>query len=304
MKRNRFFINTGSIVFVGIILFQLLIFINWLGSSFYIVPIDQKWLSQFDKDILPSPLPEPSPNPIPPKPSPNSDKETVTWSWQDFRNNQRTISCIVPKDYLEKCTKNRENTNTYTGLYQHDVVYLSEFISKFKKMMVDSDLDYIESIGLVCSAIQSINYTLILTSRGIEYPKGSNRMLKCPCELDFGNFVAKCNSQIEGGCCNDVDPIGVYSPYEFFNKKTGDCDTRALLAYTILRKLGFDVAVMTSEKKSHSVLGIYLPNANSIGLSSGIDLSSGKKYLLWELTNKNWRFGVGQVEGYDWIVAN
>ena len=300
MKQNKLFINIGLIIFVGIILFQTFMLINWLGSLFYNGPIDQKWLSQFDKDILPSP----SPNPIPPNPSPNSDKETVTWSWKDFKNNQRTISCIVPKEYLEKCAKNREKTNTYNGLYQHDVVYLSEFISKFKIMMENSNLDYLESIGLVCSAIQNINYTLILNSNGVEYPKGSGRKVKCPCELDFGSFVNNCTSKIEGGCCNNVDPIGVYSPFEFFYKKTGDCDTRALLAFTILKKLGFDVAVMTSEKEWHSVLGVYLPNANGIGLSSGTDLSSGKKYLLWELTNKNWRFGEGHVNGYDWIVAN
>lgn len=310
MKPNKILVHIGSIAFIGIILFLLFIVFNFVGSTFYNENLDQNWLSQFDKDEIPTPTPtpSPSPNPVPPNPNPTPkppsvDKETITWSWY-FKGNSRTISCTVPKNYLEKCRNNRERTNNYTGLYEHDLPYLHDFIAKFKKIMQDSNLDYMESIGLVCSAIQNINYTLILSSKGIESPKGSGRRVKCPCELSFGSYVNNCTSQIEGGCCNNVDPFGVYSPYEFFNKKTGDCDTRALLAFTVLKKLGFDVAVMVSEKEHHSVLGIYLPNASSRGYSYGIDKSSGKKYLLWELTSKNWEFGKDRVDGNDWIVEN
>jgi hypothetical protein len=56
---------------------------------------------------------------------------------------------------------------------------------------------------------------------------------------------------------------------------------------------------MVSEKKGHSVLGVYLPNM--AGYSVGKNLNN-KKYVLWELTNPDWRLGY-PVEGNDWITA-
>jgi hypothetical protein len=64
--------------------------------------------------------------------------------------------------------------------------------------------------------------------------------------------------------------------------------------------MGFDVAVMGSDKKSHSVLGVVIPGQMNAGLSMGTNIF-GKKYILWELTNRNWRLG-DQVKGYDWIA--
>ena len=48
--------------------------------------------------------------------------------------------------------------------------------------------------------------------------------------LSFKNLQGIFNSlqgnYFSNGCCNDVDPFGVYSPFEFAYKKTGDCDTK------------------------------------------------------------------------------
>ena len=296
MKPNKILVHIGSIAFIGIILFILFIVFNFVGNAFYNEKLDQNWLSQFDKDEIPIPTPTPTPTPSP-NPTPTVDKEIITWSWKDFNENSRTISCTVPKDYFGKCKKNREsgpgNTGIYQYMYNHDVAYLEQFILKFKEMMNSSKMNYYECIELVCSAIQFYPYTLVLDSSE-----------DCPCNTPFGNFTANCKVQTDGrGCCDAIDPFGIYSPYEFFYKKTGDCDTRSVLAYTVLKKLGFDVAVMVSREESHSVLGVYLPNSMSSGYSYGIDESSGKKYLLWELTNPKWRLG-RRVNGNDWIVAN
>ena len=144
------------------------------------------------------------------------------------------------------------------------------------------------ALEYVCSSIQDIPYTLIL-----------NENNGCPCEQDFGSFSANCKVQSDGrGCCDAVMPSGIYSPFEFVYKETGDCDTRALLAYTILKEMGFDVAVMVmiKENSGHSVLGV--ANIGGAGNSYGTNLY-GKKYYLWELTNNWFRFGVS-VDGNDW----
>jgi hypothetical protein len=61
--------------------------------------------------------------------------------------------------------------------------------------------------------------------------------------------------------------------------------------------MGFQAAVMVGQNGSHSVLGIYLTNSSGYSVGHSI---YGKKYVLWELTNPNWRLDRDRVEGNDW----
>lgn len=224
--------------------------------------------------------------------------ETSTWNWVDFNGKRHNIIFSFPIKSLEKATQNRKNNNEYGPLFENDKFLLKDLIQKMKLEIKRDNLNYLGAIEYVCSSIQYIPYTLVLTSTGIEYPPNSGNYVKCPCQTSFGFFYDNCSYKTPNGCCNDVDPFGVYSPFEFAYKKTGDCDTRALLAFTLLKEMGFDVAVMVSRKQWHSVLGVTLPN--STGLSTGRNLS-GKKYVLWELTSPDWRLNQ-PVEGNDWLA--
>jgi hypothetical protein len=214
----------------------------------------------------------------------------LTWKWKDFNNETQTVTFSYKSNYLNLSKQNRSKYDYYEPLYSHDKVLLSSFIEKMSDEIKKKKLNYMEVIEYVCSSIQDIPYTLVLPSNS----EG------CPCTLDFGSFSSNCKVQSNGrGCCEGVDPFGVYAPFEFVYKKTGDCDTRALLAFTILKEMGFDVAVMVSRSESHSVLGIYMPNSNTFSTGEN---NIGKKYVLWELTSPDWRLGMN-VGGYDWITA-
>lgn len=225
--------------------------------------------------------------------------KSSNWNWIDFNGKEHKIKFYFPSNALQLAEENRKKYSYYEPLYQNDKLLLVDLIKKMNNEIKESKLNYLGALEYVCSSIQYIPYTLILNSTGIEYPPNSGKFVKCPCQTSFGFYLNNCNSKIENGCCNNVDPYGVYSPFEFAYKKTGDCDTRALLAFTILKEMGYDVAVMVSEEKSHSVLGVYLPNKP--GLSVGRNIY-GKKYVLWELTSPNWRLGY-TVEGNDWETA-
>ncbi|MFM7681395.1 MAG: hypothetical protein ACKO7P_01430 [Bacteroidota bacterium] len=298
MNQNRFLLNFGSITFVSIVLFVLFIALPFIGNNWYVLELSKEWLAQFDKNQINIDIaPEPKPNQ-----DNNEPAEIVTWSWTDFEGNNNNISVKIKNSSIEGAKSNRLNClateDIYGELYKYDVEFLDEFIIQLKNKMTEKNMDYITCIEYVCSAVQSINYTLILSSNGVEYPANSGNYVKCPCDLPFGSFSDECSSNSANGCCNNVDPIGVYSPLEFFSKKTGDCDTRALFAYTILHKLGFNVAVMTSESQWHSVLGINLPDSESSGLPYG-EAENGDIFTLYELTSKTWRLG-HNVEGNDW----
>lgn len=85
--------------------------------------------------------------------------------------------------------------------------------------------------------------------------------------------------------CVPYQKFGITSPAEFMATGQGDCDSRTVLLYTILKHYGYDVAIFTSEYYAHSILGVALPY-QGINYSSG-----GRHYALWETTSK-WPPGV------------
>lgn len=229
-----------------------------------------------------------------------NDSMLLTWEWKDFYGLEQKVEFSYQSNFLELSKRNREVSYSYDAIYNHDKKLLSDLILKLKNKIEQNKFNYIQAIEYICSSIQYIPYTLVLNSKGIEYPVESGKFVHCPCQTNFGYFNDNCKSLITGnGCCNNVDPFGVYAPFEFVYKKTGDCDTRALLAFTLLKQMGFDVAVMVSIEKYHSVLGVYLPNAGNYSYGTNLN---GKKYALWELTSPDWRFGMG-VNGDDWYAA-
>lgn len=276
----------------------------------------------FDSSDLPERLTQREELPIPeedwaPKPDedselspeeeliPDSDKEprpdeesmpkpeimmVMTWEWSDFNQNRQEIAFGYRSTDIGSSKGNRLFSLNYAALYEHDRPLLKTMVVEMKKKIMKENWNYIQALEYVCSSIQYIPYTLVLST-------GKQR---CPSVINGESFSADCEVQLNGrGCCNDVNPFGVYAPFEFVYKKTGDCDTRALLAFTLLKEMGFDVAVMTSVSMHHSVLGIYIPSKGYLPTGRN---PNGKKYVLWELTSPHWRLGM-DVKGNDWLVA-
>ena len=289
MKRN--FFDISNIVFWLLAAIIGFLFLPYFKNGVYDNSKLEKWVNAFDT-IQPVPINDTL---IEVDTSNNITKYAFkVWDWNDFNGKHHSIKFKYKVGSLESAENNRlASASFYLGdhyaqLYAHDRLILADLIQQMKKYIKGNNLDYMNALEYVCSSIQDIPYTLIL-----------NENNGCPCEQDFGSFSANCKVQSDGrGCCDAVMPSGIYSPFEFVYKETGDCDTRALLAYTILKEMGFDVAVMVmiKENSGHSVLGV--ANIGGAGNSYGTNLY-GKKYYLWELTNNWFRFGVS-VDGNDW----
>ena len=275
MKRN--FFDISNIVFWLLAVIIGLLFLPYFKDAAYDNSKLEEWVKAFDT--------------IQPQPQPDPIKEYAykVWDWDDFNGKHHSIRFKYKVGSLESAENNRLASVNYGPLYEHDKLILDDLIQQMKKYIKGNNLDYMNALEYVCSSIQDIPYTLIL-----------NETNGCPCEKDLQSYSANCIVQSDGrGCCDNVMPFAVYSPFEFVYKETGDCDTRALLAFTILKEMGFDVAVMVSKIRSHSVLGV--ANIGGAGNSYGTNLY-GKKYYLWELTSQRWRFGYG-FKGNDWKAA-
>jgi hypothetical protein len=80
--------------------------------------------------------------------------------------------------------------------------------------------------------------------------------------------------------------FGILSPYEFLHTESGDCDTRALLIYELLRELGFDPMIVISRHYAHAMLALNYP-------ATGDYLTyQGKRYYFWETTARGWKLGM------------
>ncbi|MFM7681378.1 MAG: hypothetical protein ACKO7P_01345 [Bacteroidota bacterium] len=86
---------------------------------------------------------------------------------------------------------------------------------------------------------------------------------------------------------------GVLSPEQFTHFQKGDCDSKTIFGYFVLKYLKsilkidetqLDIKVLYSKLYRHTVLGIYILNTNNVG--NDFIKFKGKKYYAWEVTGR------------------
>lgn len=92
-------------------------------------------------------------------------------------------------------------------------------------------------------------------------------------------FVQNIKYDRPGGTLDLFPPLGTLA-YKF-----GDCDSKALLLYVILEKMGIDCAMMWSYNYKHAMLGI------SVNVTGEYLVVNGKKYYFLETTYPQWSIG-------------
>ena len=92
-------------------------------------------------------------------------------------------------------------------------------------------------------------------------------------------FVQNITYGRPGGALDLFPPIGTLA-YRY-----GDCDTKSLLLYVILEKMGIDCAMLWSFNYKHAMLGI------KVSARGNYLTTNGKKYYFLETTYPNWNIG-------------
>lgn len=86
--------------------------------------------------------------------------------------------------------------------------------------------------------------------------------------------------------CNGNVSMGIYSPVEFLGAMHGDCDTRTVLLFTLLKNFGYEPLILNSNEYAHSILALDVKSA-------GEDFEyKGRRYAYWETTNVGWLAGM------------
>ena len=161
--------------------------------------------------------------------------------------------------------------NLYHFIDKKDTPSLDLVIDTFTKINNEKKLNQMEFAEMVVSCIQDIPYSFVFQDACLppEYY-----------DDDIKTILERCPE-----CCIGNVAYGIQNPVSFIQNLKGDCDTRTVLIYSILKYFNYDVAILNSDFYRHSIIGIQLPTT---GLHK---IYNGKKYAVWETTAKYFRVG-------------
>lgn len=193
--------------------------------------------------------------------------------WQDYYANQAFcssyhVTAVNAGDAAQ--FRNNLEPNYYMGdvefwgeiyrqLYESNRYALQDVQDSLQQLSITRQLDRAALARTVVAMVQDMPYEFVMPDN---------------CE---GRTSAPCNPGVK---------FGIYSPLEFLYTTKGDCDTRTVLLYTLLKNLGFDPLIINSTQYGHSMLALDIP-------SSGDDFEyEGRRYAYWETTNVGWLPGM------------
>ncbi|WP_296636191.1 ABC transporter permease [Polaribacter sp.] len=214
----------------------------------------------------------------------NADKLFINQHrWVDFKGNkfdEKFISSLKQYRESNQFLNNlsiREDYYFWSNLYKKASDFEKTKMDSIRKMFIKlkpynevKTMTSIDQLNAILTSIQAIPYYLV--------HEGS-----CQQSAYLSDFSKQYHQQNEP--CKPNTKYGLSMPSEFMANFKGDCDTRALFLYSILKERGLDVAVLVSEQYGHAILGINIPGRGKYVTKNG------KKYLTFETTSKGWKIG-------------
>lgn len=204
--------------------------------------------------------------------------------WQDYAGKAYEGSISISVAALRSATAMHSQMNSsfyqdmsdiYKTMLDYDSSRLHYLYETFDSIKAANNLDEVAFSQVLVSAIQSQPYFLVLD-------RGCNENYSD----DFTrNYLANCATD----CCIGNELFGVRSPVEFLSDLKGDCDTRSLLLYEVLRHYNYNVALLTSNYYKHAMIAVnFTESVNQPG--TGITIGD-KKYFMWETTSPDLNYG-------------
>lgn len=203
----------------------------------------------------------------------NEIRLTHTRSWKDFDDTQRSLkysmsSVSASESYdfrnsVEVEFDGREKVfwkDLYFDLYEHDQPGLTSLQDSLVTLAGRENITSNDLLYSVVSFVQDIPYNYIISNDS------------CIKHDDHP--------------CVPLQRYGILSPVEFLYSLAGDCDTRTVLLFTLLKKLGYDPIIVNSAQYRHSMLAVNVPTEGDYFLHKGT------KFYFWETTATGWLPGM------------
>ncbi|MEP2025644.1 MAG: hypothetical protein ABJH98_04775 [Reichenbachiella sp.] len=184
--------------------------------------------------------------------------------------------------------------------------------SLFKKRMNDPKAhSYHEFWGMVYKQLADTDSNQILSivdsldqmakNDSLDYTSFAHAVVKMVQDIPYQYIISgSCTSEHSDYPCYSNQRYGITSPVEFLYTLKGDCDSRTVLIYTILRHFDYDPVVLISKEYRHSMLAL------NIAAAGEHLMIAGKKYYFWETTATGWEPGIippGMENKKYWNIA-
>ncbi|HWA35481.1 MAG TPA: hypothetical protein VG737_15175 [Cyclobacteriaceae bacterium] len=193
--------------------------------------------------------------------------------WKDLDESEHAVTFAIREADKEQSFKYRDEVNVvedgtekgfwhnlYLDLYDHDKKPLQSLSDSLMTLAIEDNLQEGALVYATVSMVQDIRYNYILHSDS------------CFTYSDYP--------------CVPLQRYGVLSPVEFMYSLAGDCDTRTLLLFTLLKNLGYDPIIVNSYQYKHSMLAVDLPTTGDYFIHKG------RKFYFWETTARGWLPGM------------
>ena len=196
--------------------------------------------------------------------------------WTSYAGQQFSMTWKIWSQDADQSTMYRDNLkvdamggdqyNTVVSLlHSYDYPVMDSLYGTLDSIRTDNNLSHSAFAEAIVSCVQSIPYVLVLP-------------LECEASAYTDQFVTEyLDSE---GSCRSNERFGMLSPAEFVETLAGDCDTRTLFLFTVLRHFGYGVVMLSSDYHRHSIIGVDLPY---VGVAKTI---MGRRYVLWETTSE------------------
>lgn len=148
----------------------------------------------------------------------------------------------------------------YKSLYNHDMTELNEIVDSLYQVKKNKDLNRIEAAHMIVKFVQDIPYSFVMSE---------------PCE-----------PVKDGKPCQGDSRFGILSPVEFLYTLKGDCDTRTVLLFSLLKNFGYEPLILISNEYLHSMIALNIP------ATGDYITHKGRKFYFWETTNTGWEPGM------------
>ncbi len=147
--------------------------------------------------------------------------------------------------------------------------------------------------NLVIESKSNLNFlvdslTVLGKRRNLSRPELAEMIVSFVQDIPYSYILGgDCESfETKGKPCLGNMAFGILSPYEFVHSLYGDCDTRAVLIYTLLEEMQFDPMIVVSDEYAHAMLALNIP-------AEGDHLTyQGNNYYFWETTADGWPLGM------------
>jgi hypothetical protein len=204
--------------------------------------------------------------------------------WKDNENRNYAGTFVIRDDYYnisrlkrDRLTVNEQSSrlywrNIYKNLTSENDSYLNDVVNEYKKIIKKNRLNRRKAADMVVTSIQNIPYYLV------------HDLSHQEAERQYGGFIRQYHQT--GGGCLELIKFGLQSPTEFMGNFKGDCDTRSVMLYHVLTRLGFNVVVLASDHYGHAILGI------SGNYQGKYITNNGLNYYVWETTATGFTPGV------------